>query len=168
MATLQQLIEKAGQVAVLKAHPVGSYFITEEDRNPAEILGLGGVSTWVKLEGRVLLGASSAYPVGSEGGEAMHTLTVTEMPSHSHSLPPNHFAGCWGMGSVSAQGTLVTSDTWGTAKGYTKETFGAQGPNVSNQLFFDQAQVAMTANGGIEAHNNLQPYRSAYIWRRTS
>lgn len=43
MATLQQLIEKAGQVAVLKAHPVGSYFITEEDRNPAEILELGGV-----------------------------------------------------------------------------------------------------------------------------
>lgn len=42
MATLQQLIEKAGQVAVLKAHPVGSYFITEEDRNPAEILELGG------------------------------------------------------------------------------------------------------------------------------
>lgn len=42
MTTLQQLIEKAGQVAVLKTHPVGSYFITEEDRNPAEILGLGG------------------------------------------------------------------------------------------------------------------------------
>ena len=42
MATLQQLIEKAGQVAVLRAHPVGSYFITEENRNPADILGLGG------------------------------------------------------------------------------------------------------------------------------
>jgi hypothetical protein len=42
MATIKELIEKAGQVAVLKAHPVGSYFITEEDRNPAEILGLGG------------------------------------------------------------------------------------------------------------------------------
>lgn len=42
MATLQQLIEKASQVAVLRAHPVGSYFITEENRNPADILGLGG------------------------------------------------------------------------------------------------------------------------------
>lgn len=42
MATIKELIEKAGQVAVLKAHPVSSYFITEEDRNPAEILGLGG------------------------------------------------------------------------------------------------------------------------------
>ena len=42
MATIKELIEKAGQVAVLKAHPVGSYFITEEDRNPAKILGVGG------------------------------------------------------------------------------------------------------------------------------
>lgn len=41
MATLQQLIEKAGQVAVLKAHPVGSYFITDDERNPSIILGGG-------------------------------------------------------------------------------------------------------------------------------
>lgn len=45
MATIKELIEKAGQVAVLKAHPVGSYFITEEDRNPAEVFG-GGVATY--------------------------------------------------------------------------------------------------------------------------
>lgn len=42
MATLKELIQKAGEVAVLKAHPVGSYFITEEDKNPNEILGLSG------------------------------------------------------------------------------------------------------------------------------
>lgn len=42
MATLAELITLAGKVAVLKAHPVGSYFMTEENRNPAEILGLEG------------------------------------------------------------------------------------------------------------------------------
>lgn len=49
MATLKELIQKAGEVAVLKAHPVGSYFITEEDKNPNEILGLlGGGSSMDK------------------------------------------------------------------------------------------------------------------------
>lgn len=38
MATIKELIEKAGQVAVLKAHPVGSYFISDEGTNPDVVL----------------------------------------------------------------------------------------------------------------------------------
>ena len=39
MATLEEMVDKAIQVAVLRAHPVGSYFITESADNPHEILG---------------------------------------------------------------------------------------------------------------------------------
>lgn len=149
MATLQQLIEKAGQVAVLKAHPVGSYFITEEDRNPAEILGLGGVSTWVKLEGRVLLGASSTYPVGSEGGEANVKLTIANMPSHKHF--DIAYSEAKGQYSASVPRLIYRDGSSATTSWITTPTeFGAQ------------------SNGGDQAHNNLQPYRSAFIWRRTA
>ena len=87
MATLEEMVDKAIQVAVLRAHPVGSYFITESADNPHEILG-GGV--WQKLEGRFLLGANASYSVGSEGGEDMHKLTVNEMPSHRHGVLDVH------------------------------------------------------------------------------
>ena len=32
-----------------------------------------------------LLAAGTTYSAGSTGGEATHTLTVDEIPSHSHS-----------------------------------------------------------------------------------
>ena len=87
MATLKELIQKAGEVAILKAHPVGSYFITEEDKNPNEILGLmGGVAEWIRLTNRVLIGAGDNYPVGSEGGEATHVLSEAELPALSGKL----------------------------------------------------------------------------------
>ena len=41
--------------------------------------------TWERAaNGRFLLGADDNYAIGSEGGEAGHTLTVDEMPSHLH------------------------------------------------------------------------------------
>lgn len=44
MATLEEMVDKAIQVAVLRAHPVGSYFITESADNPHEIFGGGGMA----------------------------------------------------------------------------------------------------------------------------
>ena len=46
MATLEEMVDKASQVAVLRAHPVGSYFITESADNPHEILGGGYGKNW--------------------------------------------------------------------------------------------------------------------------
>ena len=168
MATIKELIEKAGQVAVLKAHPVGSYFITEEDRNPAEILGLGGVSTWVKLEGRVLLGASSTYPVGSEGGGTMEI-------SGGITTEPNIFTNINGteQNSVHGDGYGAIKATYGsTITGY----FGGAGtawPTYYHDTGWDfKASRNWTGStstaGSGQPHNNLQPYRSAYIWRRTA
>lgn len=36
------------------------------------------------LRGRTVIGANGTYAVGSSGGESTHTLTSTEMPSHTH------------------------------------------------------------------------------------
>lgn len=63
-----------------KIYPVGSIYMSVNATSPSTFFG----GTWVKIEGCFLLGSSSSYSLGVTGGEAKHTLTVEEMPSHSH------------------------------------------------------------------------------------
>lgn len=73
----------AAKVDVLqRVFPVGSIYTSYNiNTDPAQLLGFG---TWTAVQGRFLLGASSAYPAGSTGGAATHAITVAELPSHSH------------------------------------------------------------------------------------
>ena len=61
-------------MAALCPYRIGDYLQTENPTNPA--LSWPGTS-WVQVQNRMLMGASDTYPVGSEGGEAQHTLTVS-------------------------------------------------------------------------------------------
>lgn len=60
-------------------YPVGSIYQSTKATNPATFLG----GTWRQLKDRFLLGAGSKS-AGATGGEETHTLTVNEMPSHTH------------------------------------------------------------------------------------
>ena len=57
------------------------YWASNDPTSPASFIG----GTWERVEGKFIMGASSAYPVGTTGGSATHTQTTAEMPSHSHS-----------------------------------------------------------------------------------
>jgi microcystin-dependent protein len=39
------------------------------------------------LRGRFVWGSDASFPIGSTGGETAHTLTIGEIPSHSHTIP---------------------------------------------------------------------------------
>lgn len=73
----------AAKVDVLqRVFPVGSIYTSYNiNTDPAQLLGFG---TWTAVQGRFLLSASSAYPAASTGGAATHAITVSELPSHSH------------------------------------------------------------------------------------
>ena len=85
------------------------------------------------LRDRFVVGAGSSYAVGNKGGEATHTLTVAEMPSHTHSYK---FKG---------------ADLAGAFK---KSNFFYCQKNP-----YDLSNTASTdAKGGGQPHNNLPPY----------
>lgn len=73
-------------------YPVGSIYISVNATSPADIFG----GTWERITGKFLLGATdngaqggnsnASIAPGYTGGEAAHTLTVDEIPSHSHSM----------------------------------------------------------------------------------
>lgn len=70
-------------------YPVGSVYITLNEDNPEDLFG----GVWEKIKDRFLL-ASGDAEVGEEGGQRTQTLSVENIPSHSHSISvdgvPNH------------------------------------------------------------------------------
>ena len=128
-------IANPAHVAALAAYPVGSIYMSVNATNPGTLFG----GTWQQMQGRFLLGASSAYPAGSTGGETTHTLTEEEMPIHSH--------------LYYEQGSGATLVNNGTTK------------NVTN--WGEQNRTSQNA-GGSKPHNNMPPYLAVYMWKRTA
>ena len=139
-------------------YPVGSFYISAKSTNPAILFG----GTWEQIQGRFLLGRSSSYPVGSMGGEATHTLTDSELPLHGHylgqqgntsrMLPTNHSTN-----DPSHEYYVTEVESSGST--YLKPTVTWGGYLIAGPL-------TNTPYG--QSHNNMPPYLSVYIWKRTA
>lgn len=64
-------------------YPVGSIYISTAAANPADLFT---GTQWEAIQGRFLLAASTSHPAGQMDGEETHTLTINEMPSHTHQI----------------------------------------------------------------------------------
>ena len=131
--------------------PVGSIYMSIYNVNPSTYFG----GIWEPFaEGKTLIGVVHSL-TGDEpdidilelfdesektGGEAKHTLTVNEMPSHKHQLSYRN--------KVVAAGT---SGNWYIDPGTAGTT--TDSPSILN-------------TGGGQPHNNLPPYITCYIWLR--
>jgi microcystin-dependent protein len=105
----------------------------------ATLIKLIGPNT-PNLIGRTLIGCSTQkvsnpfYPFGQMGGEATHSLTVSEMPSHSHTINSGDF-------------------------GIHHRSFkGDDDPDKPFETSPDQRMGGTDYSGGNQAHNNMQPY----------
>lgn len=95
------------------------------------------------LRDRFILGAGSIYPLGQVGGEAAHTLTEAEMPSHTHTDKGHKH-------KVDAHTSSIT-----TADGdHHRLVAGDRDNSVETEDGFADLQSA----GGGQAHNNMPPY----------
>lgn len=136
------------------AYPVGAIYLSVTDVDPAALFG----GTWERIsQGRFLIGAGANaanttdywgsyaagaenFPSGEMGGEVTHTLTVDEMPSHTH-----------------PEG-LELSNT---------KAWGLTGTGEGANAVVDQGTTT-SATGGGKAHNNMPPYLVVYMWKRVS
>lgn len=135
-------IKVAKEEQKLLDHPVGSIYQSVEPTSPAELFG----GEWQKIEDRMLIAASSTYPVKSTGGEATHTLTIDEMPKHR----------------LSANGIAIKS---GYQSGSTDDYFTMRSAERSNET--DSVEYTSYI-GGDQPHNNMPPYYAVYTWLRTA
>ena len=70
-------------------YPVGSIYWSSNNTNPGTLFG----GTWTQIKDRFILAAGDSYTNGATGGAATVTLTVSNMPSHSHSFTPSGTVG---------------------------------------------------------------------------
>lgn len=119
-------------------YPVGSVYHSFNTTSPASIFG----GSWSALNNQFLL--SSNGNINTTGGEWNHTLTAPEIPDHQHSFSINiqHVDG------LTVSGEALTS---GLQLGGRKR-------------YYD----VTSANTGGKAHNNMPPYITCRIWKRTA
>lgn len=130
----------------LLSYPVGAIYMSYVSTSPATLFG----GTWSALGGRFLIGADGTYTAGATGGEAMHALTISEIPSHRHD---SLYVENLGQALASGHGGNPTTGFGGG--------FGVNNANP--------AYLYTTAyTGGNQAHNNMPPYLVVYMWRRTA
>lgn len=122
---------------IYNLYPVGSIYMSVNSTNPSNYFG----GTWERIKGRFLLAADdSTYKLGGTGGEATHTLTINEMPSHKHT-------------NWTAQG-----GSWA------RETMCCGNTTEHTMADYNNTSYA----GGNQAHNNMPPYLVVYIWKRVA
>lgn len=116
-------------------YPVGSIYLSTVDSSPGLFIG----GSWERLKDTFLLGAGDTYTAGDTGGEATHTLTVNEIPSHRHYT--NLFKAGQAMNGQSSVFDFYVQQA-GTTNYYT------------------------SYEGNSQAHNNMPPYTVVYMWKR--
>ena len=94
------------------------FWASNDPTSPASFIG----GTWERVEGEFIMGASSAYPVGTTGGSATHTQTTAEMPSHSHSGSTGSAGSHSHSASTGSAGSHSHSGTTGWAGAHSHDT----------------------------------------------
>lgn len=117
-------------------YQIGEFYLSSSSTSPAILFG----GTWEQIKDKFLLAAGDMFTAGSIGGEATHTLTIDEMPSHNHEL--------YGALTAKQEQIANSGNNWAqTTTAWSKNNY------IKN-------------TGGGEAHNNMPPYLTIYIWRR--
>lgn len=189
-----EVIDSNGQVqdiqrtVLLAAHPVGEYYWTSNTSfNPNTAWG----GTWERIQdGRVLISNNSSHAVGSTGGAETVTLALTQIPPHQHPHTHKHkhargtmeITGKFGSeaqpsgytGTSPISGAFYLTDNSSRAHissnvGGINQDYNFQASRSwSGYTTEDATGASSHAQGGGQAHNNMQPYRTAICWHRTA
>jgi microcystin-dependent protein len=91
------------------------------------------------LQGKVPIHVGQGHTLGETGGEQAHTLSISELPTHVHTLNATNENG-------------AVAVPFNNTVGAVNNMFEASGPVVA----FDPSAIANT--GGSQAHLNMEPF----------
>ena len=142
---------------LLRVYPVGSIYMSVNNIDPGTLFG----GTWVAWgSGRVPVGVDTAQTefntVDKTGGAKTHTLSLSQIPNVTGSLVPHGAEG--GSSLWQPGGVFSGSPTIGQYRTVNSAAGGAS--SVTN--------ISFSLGGGGQAHNNLQPYITCYMFKRVS
>lgn len=114
-------------------YAIGDFFIGKN--SPAERAG----GEWTQLAaGQTVVSSGAHYPLGGTGGTDSVTLTIEQIPYHTHEIVAQR-------NGITENYSYVTASTSGNA-----------------------VYVRTNGAGGGQAHTNMPPYYVSNIWRRTA
>lgn len=154
-----------------KVYPVGSIYMSVNSTNPSTLFG----GTWVQLTDTFLYASNTAdtNSTTATGGEATHSLTLSEMPSHNHTQNAHHhipnanwdfLLGQTGVNWESSGGKGSIAQSGNNHYAYTSSS----NSDVGQLHNTSDATPTINNTGGGGAHNNMPPYMKVFMWKRTA
>ena len=179
------------------AHPVGSYYWSSDSTNPHDLFGIG---EWEQIKDTFLMSAGTTYGAGTTGGAASHThsighthgvpgvahthttgnhtLTTTEMPSHSHwgIIGANGVERMAGYGTGTTHtGTIneMTDVAWeslhtGNSGDGGAHNHGNTGSTTPSATTTNSQSTSTSGSGGSTTLDITPACEAAYCWKRTA
>lgn len=143
------------QAALQLLHPVGSIYTATISTNPNTLFGFG---TWTTFgSGRMLISQNATFTAGSTGGASTTTLSIANLPAHTHSNTLSD-----GGHSHTMTGGLIGSS------GGNQYVGGSAAPTSSTDAAFTGITITNASVGSGTAATTISPYIAVYMWQRTA
>ena len=136
-------------------YPVGSIYWSSNNTNPGTLFG----GTWTHIKDKFILAAGDSYTNGATGGATSVTLTVSNMPSHSHSFTPS--------GTVGSHTHTGPSHSHSFTPSGTVSSHHHTGPSHSHSFTpsgtVESHSHSFTPSGTVASHSHTISSSSSYI-----
>lgn len=171
---------------LLMAHPIGSYYWSENSTNPSELFG----GTWIQIKDKYILAIGDTYKAGESYGAATHThtsaahthtinghthttgnhtLTVNEIPSHIHGA--GKYDGAWMNNNAVQSGPdyqAVIINGVNNGNRMATSSTGGSGAHSHGNTGSTSLTTNSTTPGNTGSSSNIPPSITAYCWKRTA
>ena len=166
--------------------PIGSLYWSEKNTNPSTIYP---GTTWVQVTDTWIVAAGSTYAAGSSYGAATHThtsaahthtvaghahttgnhtLTIAEMPNHTHTINrPVWYSSEGTTSDGTIYGTFASTTHLVTNTGSILHTGGSGAHNHGN-TGSTSLTTDSTTPGNTGSASNVPPSVAMYCWKRTA
>lgn len=140
-------------------YPIGAIYMSVNSTPPEALFG----GTWERIRDRFLLAAGTEFPAGKRDGEATHTLKVEELPDHNHTFTTDS------SGNHDHRAGYKRKDAYGkgTLDGQHWSNYNAGEVRTTSAGAHTHSGTTDGA-GGTQPHNNMPPYLTVYMWKRTA